>query len=113
MEQLDIVRSAGRTPGVTILRLKGPFTIGTLFRFQEVLRDKEIGAIILNLSEVTRIDSAALGAVLAQWAHTRRNQHTMSIAGMSARVKSIFEITRTDKLLPVFGSEEEAEAATK
>jgi hypothetical protein len=37
----------------------------------------------------------------------------MAIGGMSARVKSIFEITRTDKLLPVFATVAEAEAGLK
>jgi anti-anti-sigma factor len=113
MEQLDIVRSAGRTEAVTILQLKGPFTIGTLFRFQEALRAPDIQSVILDLNHVTRIDSAALGALLAQWAHSRRNHHTMAIAGMSARVRTIFEVTRTDQLLPIFNTTDEAEAGVK
>jgi anti-anti-sigma factor len=113
MEQLEIVQSAGHTTAVTILQLKGPFTIGTLFRFQEALRAPDIQNLILDLNHVTRIDSAALGAMLAQWAHSRRNHYTMAIAGMSARVRSIFEVTRTDKLLPIFNTTDEAEAGLK
>src|SRR5258708_3292069 len=113
MVTLEIVRTAGRTAGVTILQLKGPFTIGTLFRFQEVLREPEIGTVVLDLNNVTRIDSAALGALLAHWAHTRRNRQAMAIAGMSSRVRSIFEITRTDRLLPIFETIEDAGAGLK
>ena len=113
MEQLEIVRAPGRTPAVTILHFKGPFNIGTLFRFQEMLREPDITSVILELSNVTRIDSAALGSLLAHWAHTRRNNNSMAIAGMSPRVRSIFEITRTDKLLPIFETIEAAEAGMK
>jgi anti-sigma B factor antagonist len=113
VEQLEIVRSAGRAATVTVLQLKGPFTIGTLFKFQEALRADELQDIILDLNDVTRIDSAALGAMLAQWAHSKRNRYRMAIAGMSPRVRSIFEITRTDQLLPIFPSTEEAEAGLK
>ena len=113
MEPLEIVRTAGSRAGVTILKLKGPFTLGTLFRFQEVSRDPEIHNVILDLAGVTRIDSAALGSVLAHWAHSRRNSYTMAIAGMSERVRLIFEITRTDALLPIFDSIEAAEAGMK
>jgi anti-anti-sigma factor len=113
MEQLEIVRSAGRAATVSILQLKGPFTISTLGRFQEAFRAPDLQDVILDLNNVTRIDSAALGAMLAQWAHTKRNRNRLAIAGMSQRVRSIFEITRTDQLLPIFASAEEAEAGLK
>lgn len=113
MEQLEISRTAARIADVTILHIKGPLTLGTLFRFQEVGRDAAVRHIILDLAGVTRIDSAGLGALLAHWAHTRRNHWGMGIAGMSERVRSLFEITRTDALLPIFASIEAAEAGMK
>ena len=110
MEQLEIVRSEGHRAGVTILHIKGPLTLGTLSRFQEATKDPEVRHIVLDLSGVSRIDSAGLGVLLAHWAHTRRHKFAMAIAGMSERVRMIFEITRTDKLLPIFANTEAAEA---
>ena len=113
MEQLEIIRTPGRRPDVTILHLKGPLTLGTLFRFQEVAKDPELRHVILDLGGVTRIDSAGLGVLLAHWAHTRRHKFAMGIAGVPERVRSIFEMTRTDALLLIFANVQAAEVGLK
>jgi hypothetical protein len=39
MDQMDIERAPGNYADVTVFRLKGPFTLATLFPFQTALRD--------------------------------------------------------------------------
>ena len=55
------------------------------------------------------MDSAGLGVVLGQFAHTQRRGSKFAVVGISPRVHIIFELTHTDKVLPIFASQEDAE----
>ena len=58
---MEIVRDLGATGSTTILRLKGPLTISTLFLLQDTLREIPDGDTVIDVSEVPYIDSAGLG----------------------------------------------------
>ena len=106
-----VEREASQSPDVTVFRLKGPFVLGTMFELQSMLRGPGLKGVIIDLSEVPYIDSAGLGVLLGHWSHTQRNGFKYALVGMSARVRTIFEITHTDTVLPIFATQAEAEAA--
>ena len=108
---MEIEREPSQFPDVTVFRLKGPFVIGTMFEFQSDLRDSSVKGVIVDLSEVPYIDSAGLGVLLGHWSHTQRRGHKFALVGMSPRVHTIFEITHTDTVLPIFATQSEAEAS--
>jgi anti-sigma B factor antagonist len=111
MDQMEIDRSASAADDVEIFRLKGPFTLGTMFPFQNALRDPAVRGVVVDLSEVPYMDSAALGILLAQFAHAQRHAHKFAISGLSPRVRTIFEITHTDQVLPIYQTPAEAETS--
>lgn len=110
MEMMEVVREPGRTPDVTVFRLTGPFVLGTMFDLQLAFRDAAVKGVIVDLSGVPYMDSAGLGVLLAEWSHTQRGGFKYALVGMSPRVHTIFEITHTDKVLPIFATMAEAEA---
>ena len=101
----------GRTGDVTVFRLKGPFVLGTMFELQAKFREPGVKGTIIDLSEVPYIDSAGLGVLLGQWSHTQRCGYKYALTGMSPRVHTIFELTHTDTVLPIFSTQAEAEAS--
>jgi len=109
MDTLEIQRKPGGAAKTTILHLNGPLTLSTLFEFQESLRQPGLEDTILDLSEVPYMDSAGLGAIMSHWAHTQRNKFKFAIAGANDRVRTVFEMTKVDSVLPVVASAEEAE----
>jgi anti-anti-sigma factor len=109
MEQLEIVRESGATGTSTILRLQGPLTITTLFLLQRHLRETGAADTIIDLSEVPYIDSAGLGTILSQWAHTQRTGHKFALTGVSSRIGVLLEITKVNMVLPMFKTAEEAD----
>jgi len=111
VDTMDVVQEAGPSPDVTVFRLKGPFVLGTMFAFQAALREPVVKGVIIDLSEVPYIDSAGLGVLLGHWSHTQRGGHKFALAGMSPRVLTIFQITHTDTVLPIFATQAEAEAS--
>lgn len=108
---MEVERAESLAPDVTVFRLKGPFVLGTMFEFQAMLRESGLKSVIVDLAEVPYIDSAGLGVLLGHWSHTQRRGFKFGLVGMSARVHTIFEITHTDTVLPIFATQAEAEAS--
>ena len=102
MDQLQIERTPGSASDVTILTLTGPLTLGTLFDFQTALRAPDLKSTIIDFAAVPYIDSAGLGVVLSQWAHTQRIGVKFAVVAMSDKVRVLLEMTGVSKLLPIF-----------
>ncbi len=111
MERIDIRRLEGTATTTTVLELKGPLTISTLFDFQDVVRQPDLGNVIVDLTEVPYIDSAGLGALLGYWAHTQRTGQNFALSGVSKRVQVLFEMTRTRTIIPLFSTPAEAQSS--
>lgn len=111
MDTMTIEREPGSSSDITIFHLKGAFVLGTMFELQNALREPDVKGVIIDLSGVPYIDSAGLGVLLSQWSHARRGGFHYALVGMSPRVHTIFEITHTDTVLPIFATRADAEAA--
>jgi anti-anti-sigma factor len=111
MDPLHIERTPGSTPDVTVLTLKGPLTIGTLFDFQNVLREPDLKSTIIDFSGVPYMDSGGLGVVLSHWAHTQRHGSHFALVAMPEKVRVILDMTGVAKLLPQYPTAADAERA--
>src|SRR5579862_3725849 len=111
MDQLEIEQKPGSGPDVTILTLKGPLTLATLFDFQTVLRNPDLKSTIIDFSNVQYMDSGGLGVVLSQWAHTQRHGFKFALVAMSEKVRVILEMTKVDSVLPSYPTAADAERA--
>ncbi len=109
MDKMEIEQAPSRISDVTVFRLKGPFTLSTMFAFQDSLRNAGVNGAIVDLTDVPYLDSAGLGVLLGQFAHAQRAGKKFALVGISARVRIIFEITNTDKALPIFATQADAE----
>src|ERR1035438_7005082 len=94
MEELQIEIVAGSRPDVRILRLTGPFTLATMFDFQNIVREGAAAVTIIDLSSVPYMDSAALGA----------------LTGVSGRIRTLFQVAGVDGFLMCYDTPEQAEA---
>jgi anti-anti-sigma factor len=109
MEQMEVVRDLGATGTTTIIRLKGPLTLSTLFLLQDTLREIPNVDTVIDVTEVPYIDSAGLGTILSRWSHTQRNGHKFALTGVSPRIEVLLEITKVNTVLPTFKTAEEAD----
>ena len=97
--------------GARIMLLGGPLTLQTLFDFQQAGRQESSKPIVLDISNVPYMDSAGLGSVISLFASCQRTNRGFSITGLSERIRTLFQITNVDGLLPCYGSMDEAETA--
>ena len=101
--------------GVTVLDLSGKIVLGEgdvhiRDRIKDLLADGQ-RRILLNLADVTYIDSAGLGIVLSHWAHTQRIGVKFAAVGISERVQVLLDMTGVSKLLPQYPTADDAERA--
>jgi anti-sigma B factor antagonist len=107
---LTIERVVIPDKGYEMLKLAGPLTLATIFDLQEALRKDPSPKTLINMSGVPYIDSAGLGALLSYHASCKRSGRVYALAGMPARVYTMFAASKVDKLVHLCPTLEEAEA---
>lgn len=63
---------------------------------------------VINLSKVTYVDSSGLATLVEILKNMRSYGGRMRLSNMSPKIKSLFEITKLEKLFEILASEEEA-----
>lgn len=79
--------------------------------FQEelmVLIEKKPGRIIVDLSGVPYMDSSGLASLVKLLSRSRKKGIPVSLAGLTERVRSLFEITRLEKVFEMHATIAEA-----
>jgi anti-anti-sigma factor len=97
--------------GARIMKLNGPLTLRTLFEFQDISRKDGAKAVIVDIQNVPYMDSAGLGSVISLFASCQRTKREFAITGLSERIRTLFEVTHCDGLLPCYDSIGSADAA--
>ena len=103
-------RAAG---GFTIVQLAGPLLYDDegerLFRDQitslVASGDKQI---LVDLSQVTHMDSGSVGTLVAVHLHTLKRGGSIRLLSPSERVARVLHITRLESIFEVYASEAEA-----
>jgi anti-sigma B factor antagonist len=93
------------------MKLAGPLTLRTLFDFQDASRREVSKPVIIDITNVPYMDSAGLGAIISIFASCQRTNRGFAIIGLSERIRTLFEVTHCDGLLPCFATLDEADAA--
>ncbi len=101
--------------GVTILDLKGKITIGV---GDVALRDAihqalDAGAksILINLDDVTTIDSSGVGELVSSYTTVTNRGGKLKLANLPPKVADILQITQLITVFDVYEDEDEAIAA--
>ena len=96
---------------VRILALAGEIDLHFAPVFRTLLEQRtEVPpeALVLDLSEVTFIDSSGIAVIIEHLRSATRRSHVFCIGGMSETLKHIFEIIHLEKAMPVFETREAA-----
>jgi anti-sigma B factor antagonist len=110
-EPLTYSFSDGKKEGTKVLKLVGPLTISTMFGFQNEFRAATPQVMIVDMSEVTYMDSAGLGLIMNYYVAATDHGRKLLLAGVNDRVKALFEMTKVQSVLTTFPSVEAAEAS--
>lgn len=107
---MRFVQRPGTREGVEIVSLSGPFTLGNMFDLQRVLQQVNARYLIFDITNVPYMDSAALGLLVNSYVSAQKNGRKIAVAGATPRIITLLEMTKLDKLLPLYPTTEAAEA---
>ena len=92
-----------KTPNETIFHCSGRILSSTVSQFtsavREVIPDKK--PIILDLSQVTFMDSSGVGALVGVWVSAKRGGTELKLISLGQRVKDLLRVTGLEKVLAV------------
>ena len=109
--ELTYSTAAGGRDGVVVMTLDGPLTLSNMFSFQNDLRALTPECLVLDMTGVPYMDSAGLGVLMNYFVSAQNNHRKFLLVGVNDRVRALFEMTKVDQILRIYGSVDEAEAA--
>ena len=97
--------------GLTVCHVEGEIDInsspGIKKSFDKVLSAKT-PKIIVNLSKVTYVDSSGLATLVEILKNMRSYGGRLRLTNLSSKIKSLFEITKLEKLFEIMADEQDA-----
>lgn len=95
-----------RTPEETLVRCTGRIVSSTVSTLQNTVREliPSSKRVVLDLSDVTYLDSSGLGAIVGLYLSARRQNCELKLINLNQRLKELFRLT---KLTAVFEGHEE------
>jgi len=97
--------------GLTVCHIDGEIDINSspaIKKSFDKLISQKTPKIVINLSKVTYVDSSGLATLVEILKNMRSYGGRMRIACMSPKIKSLFEITKLEKLFEILSDEETA-----
>ncbi len=96
---------------VTVLDVKGKIVSDAVAELASVLDDLVVGGrtqLLLNLGEVSFIDSGALGTLVAQRGAVRNQGGSLKLLNPTKRISDLLVTTKLETVFDTFESEAEA-----
>lgn len=109
MRSLAINTRSGARPGQTVFELVGALELQQVFAFQTKMREDESAVTILDMSAVTYVDSAGIGALVNANISRQRKGRKFAIAGITDRARTVLEVTKTSQFFDFYATAAEAE----
>jgi anti-sigma B factor antagonist len=114
METMRIETSLRRRDEVPVLDVVGEIDIYTTPQFKEAVSaaiDENKPAIIINMTQVTYMDSSGFGTLLSATKRLRPLDGALYLTGCNDSIQRMFQITRLNTIFGVYATEDEALAA--
>ena len=110
-ETNSVVQKIRRENDMVVLELSGDIdlhrSVDLRSSLLETLREQP-AVTVINMSEVGFMDSSGLATLVEAMQLSRRYGGQLKLVGISRRVRSIFEISRLDKIFQIYDNEAEA-----
>ena len=97
--------------GLTVCHIEGEIDINTspgIKKSLDKLLQSKTPKIIVNLAKVTYVDSSGLATLVEILKNMRSYGGRLRLTNLSPKVKSLFEITKLEKLFEIMADEQEA-----
>jgi len=111
MDKLTITSTPASNDNASVLKISGPMLLSNLFDFQPAVRAENAPLIVLDLTEVPYMDSAALGTLVHVEVSSKHRGRRLLLTGVNDRVATLLQVTNVDKVFQIFSSVADAPAS--
>jgi anti-sigma B factor antagonist len=105
---LDLEKNASSNDSVTIYHAKGKLSLETVSGFIQQLRPDVSAKLVLDLSGVSFLDSAGVGALVSLFVNRRNQGKVLALAALPAQAKAVVTVAGLHNMLPIYASLEDA-----
>ena len=109
---MSVKLSSRQVGDVTVIDAAGRITLGEgASAFRDMIRDlaaKGNKKLLLNLGDVSYIDSSGIGEMVSGFTTVTNNGGQLKLVGLSKRVKDLLQITKLYTVFEAFDEEPEA-----
>jgi anti-anti-sigma factor len=106
--KLTLEKLPSSTDAVAIFKATGKLSLETVSDFTPVLRPEPAANVVLDLSGVSFLDSAGVGALVSLFVNRRGQGKTFSLAALTPQSTAVVTVAGLQNLLPVYKTVEEA-----
>ncbi len=111
LANLEFEKQPESTPDKLILRLNGKLCLETVHSFITQLRTEPTPTMILDLSGITFLDSAGVGALVRIFVHRKSEGQKFALAALTPQSTAVMQVSGLVKLLPIYPAATDALAA--
>jgi anti-sigma B factor antagonist len=106
--QLNLEKVSASNGGNLVTRLSGKLSLETVHNFIQTMRPEPAAHLVLDMSGVSFLDSAGVGALVSLFVHRRNLGKSFAIAGLTKQGTAVLQVAGLTKLLPNFPTVEAA-----
>ena len=109
--RLDLEKDSASNGSNLVTRLSGKLSLETVHNFIQTMRPEPAEHLVLEMSGVSFLDSAGVGALVSLFVHRRNAGKSFALAGLTQQGNAVLQVAGLTKLLPNFPSVDAALAA--
>jgi len=106
--RLHIEREAGSNGDLLVARLNGKLSLETVQEFASGMRPEPAAHLVLDMSGLSFLDSAGVGALVSLFVNRRNRGKTLALASLTQQGSAVMQVSGLLKLMPIFPSVEQA-----
>lgn len=106
--QLSIERQTASNGDTLVTRLTGKLSLETVHDFIATMRPEPAARLVLDMSGLSFLDSAGVGALVSLFVSRRNHSKTLALAALTQQGNAVMQVSGLLKLMPVYASVEEA-----
>ncbi len=110
--RLDLTPQISSDGRMNVTRLDGKLTLETVHNFISAMRADATTRLVLDMSGVSFLDSAGVGALVQIFVHRRAHEQAFALASLTKQSDAVMAVAGIKKLVPIYESVEQARAAT-
>jgi len=108
--KLDLEKLPSSNEALTVYRANGKLSLETVNGFIQQLRAETASYVVLDLSGVSFLDSAGVGALVSLFVSRRNQGKAFALAALSSQSNAVVTVAGLQNLLPIYKTVEEAVA---